>query len=254
MEKTIKLPAPQLSQLKEVTIDLDMTGRHYALLASCEGQLPEDVATAILDDLMVQDAYCLTLSEVRYLFTLVKINSLEDNFSVTLECPHNKKDGTKCGCLNEYKVHLSEAELNPTPSDYVPPTIEFNTFTGTRTFSVIPTTIKEESNLYNYFLTQKDATQERISEDKQLSFEFTFLRGILNLVEADGTRFKKDNDNFNDLLKLLDCNKFQTINKLYDKMIEVDQFGVQGKVYETTCKECGGTLTFHLPLLAGLID
>ena len=47
MRKTIKLPAPELSQLKEVNIDLDMTGRHYALLATAEGQVPEDVAISI---------------------------------------------------------------------------------------------------------------------------------------------------------------------------------------------------------------
>lgn len=254
MTKYIKLPAPQLSQLKEVSIDLDMTGRHYALLASCEGQLPEDVATSILNDLMEQDAYKLTLAEVRYLFTLVKINSLENDYTVSLECPHKKADGTECGCINTYTVSLSDGELHPTPSDYVPPTIEFNTKDGPRTFSVIPPSIKEESALYEYFLTQKDANQEKISEDKTLSFEFTFLRGILHLVESDGSRFKKETDFLGDMLGLLDCNKFQTINKLYDLVIEVNQYGVQNKIYTMKCKECGGMLSFHLPLLSGLTE
>lgn len=254
MEKSIKLPAPQLSQLKEVTIDLDMTGRHYALLASCEGQLPEDVATAILKDLMVQDAYCLTLQEVRYLFTLVKINSLENDYAVEMECPHEKEDGKKCGCINSYIVHLSDTDLKETPSDYVPPKIEFNTLTGPREFSVIPPSIKEESALYNHFLTQKNITPEQIAEDRKASFEFTFLRGILHLVEADGTRLKKDTDNFDGLLKLLDCNKFQTVNKLYDLVSEVNEYGIQSKIHEINCKECGGILRFHLPLLSGLVD
>ena len=34
MKRTFKMPAPQLSYLKEVNIDLDMTGRHYALLGT----------------------------------------------------------------------------------------------------------------------------------------------------------------------------------------------------------------------------
>ena len=56
MKRTIKLPAPQLSILKEVNLDLDMTGRHYAQLASSEGQLPEDVVLSILKDLVDEDA------------------------------------------------------------------------------------------------------------------------------------------------------------------------------------------------------
>ena len=88
MRKTIKSPTPQLSILKEINIDLDMTGRHYALLASCEGQLPEDVVLSILKDLVEEDANKLTLSELRYLFMLVKINSLENKYVISVECTH----------------------------------------------------------------------------------------------------------------------------------------------------------------------
>ena len=67
MKKIIKLPAPQLSQLGEVNIDLDMTGRHYAALCTSEGQIPEDVALGILKDLIEEDANKLTL--------LINVNS-----------------------------------------------------------------------------------------------------------------------------------------------------------------------------------
>ncbi len=254
MRKLIKMPAPQLSQVKEVNIDLDMNGRHYALLASCEGQLPEDVALSILKDLVEEDATKLTISEVRYLFMLVKINSLENKYSVNVECTHTKKDGKPCGCNNKFDVFLSDSDLNPTPDDYKIPTIIFKTEKSEKEYKVIPPTISNESKLYNYFLTQKNATAEQIEKSKELSFEFSFIRGLLHLVDSDGNRFVPDDSNLDDLMKFLDYNKFQTINQLYDKVIEVNKFGVQNKIYTVKCKECGGTLVFQLPLLSGLVD
>lgn len=259
MRRTIKLPAAQLSQLKEVNIDLDMTGRHYALLSSCEGQLPEDVALSILKDLVEEDANLLNLSELRYLFTLVKINSLENDYTVTAECMHKKKNGESCGNLIKVDLHLSDGDLNDTPSDYVPPKITFKVgnkeigFTE-KEYSVIPPAMKDESRLYNYFITERNISYEDIGEDKKQSFDYTYLRALLHLVDSDGNRLVKDTDNFDDLFAYLDNNKFQTINKLYDCVIEVNKFGVQNKEYEVKCKECGGTSVFQLPLLYGLLD
>lgn len=259
MRRTIKLPAAQLSALKEVNIDLDMTGRHYALLASCEGQLPEDVALSILKDLVEEDANQLTLTELRYLFILVKINSLENDYSVTAECMHKKKDGTPCGNMIKVDLHLSDGDLNDTPSDYVPPKIIFkvgNKEDGIteKEYSIIPPVMKEESRLYNYFITVRNVSYDEISEDKKQSFDYTYLRALLHLVDSDGNRLVKDTDNFDDLFSYLDINKFQTITKLYDDVIDVNKFGVQNKLYEVKCKECGGTSVFQLPLLYGLLD
>jgi hypothetical protein len=259
MRKTIRLPAPQLSQLKEVNIDLDMTGRHYALLAESEGQLPEDVALSILKDLIEEDANKLTLTELRYLFILVKINNLENDYTVTLTCQHTNKKGKVCGCINKMQVFLSDADLNDTPSDYVPPKILFrsgNKETGftEKEYSVIPPTMNWESALYNFFQTEYNATQEQIIEDKKLAFNYTFLRGLLHLIDSDGHRLVKDTDNFKDLLSYLDVNKFTIINHLYELVNEVGKYGVQNKVYEIKCKECGGSIIFQLPLLNGLVD
>jgi hypothetical protein len=255
MRKTVKLPAPELSQLKEVNIDLDMTGRHYAQLATSEGQVPEDVAISILKDLVEEDAGKLTMAEVRYLFMLVKINSLENNYEATVSCTHEKKDGTVCGCLNTVKIRLSDADLNPTPKHYKVPELEFCTEDSEKTYLVMPPTADMESALWNWFLTVKNKKIDDLAEDKQTSTEYTFLRGCLHLVDKkSGERLIQEFNDFEQALKLLDCNKFSTIHKLYELVVEVSQFGVQNKIYETTCKECGGKLIFRLPLLNGLSD
>ena len=254
MRRNIKLPAPQLSQLKEVNIDLDMTGRHYALLASCEGQLPEDVALSILKDLVEEDANKLTLAELRYLFMLVKINSLENEYVVNVTCAHRKENGEECGHINEVKIFLSDADLNPTPSDYRPPKIKFRTKDTEKEYTVIPPTMNRESQLYNYFLVTRGENQEQITENKKSSFDYTYLHSILHLVDEEGNRFVKDTDNFEDLFQYLDCNKYQTITELFEKVYEVGSFGVQNKTYDIECKECGGRIIFQLPLLHGLID
>lgn len=254
MRKTIKSPTPQLSILKEINIDLDMTGRHYALLASCEGQLPEDVVLSILKDLVEEDANKLTLSELRYLFMLVKINSLENKYVISVECTHNKKDGGICGHKNKYEVFLSDADLNPTPADYEVPTILFKTTDSEKEYKVLPPPMSMESQLYNYFLTVKNATPQDIADSKELSFEFTFMRSLMHLVDNEGNRFVTENTGFDNLMSYLDYNKYQTITHLCEKVLEVNSFGVQNKVYELECEECGGSLVFQLPLLAGLLD
>jgi len=267
MKQTIKMPAPQLSYLKEVNIDLEMTGRHYALLASCEGQLPEDVALSILRDLVEEDATQLTLSELRYLFMLVKINSLENKYTVGFQCQHIKEDGTICNHVNQIEIFLSDADLNPTPSDYEVPTIKFRRDETEKEYRIMPPKAPRISALYNFFVTQKNADQEKIVKDKTLSFEFVFLQALLHLVDMNGNPFVKEDDNFADLLDtglcedhktpkptVLNINKMSTINKLIDLVNEVDSYGVQPTTVDITCEECGGRIIVQVPLLTGLVD
>lgn len=255
MKRTIKSPAPQLSELKEFNIDLDMTGRHYAQLATSEGQIPEDVALSIIKDLLEEDASKLTIAELRYLFILVKINSLENNYNVTIGCTH-EVNGKECGCLNHVKVHLSDGDLNICPKNYKIPEIEFildekGTF---KKYSVLPPTMAMESALLNWFMNVKNVTLDAIADDKKTSMEYTFIRSLMHLKEKDGNRLINEINDFEPALKYLDFNKYQTVSKLYDYCNEVDKFGVQNKVYEIKCKECGGLLVYRLPLLHGLVD
>ena len=254
MRKTIKLPAPQLSQLQEVDIDLDMTGRHYALLATSEGAIPEDVALSILKDLMEQDANKLTISELRYLFMLVKINSLENNYTVELKCTHDGKDGKPCGHINTLKFHLSDADLNRTPLKYKVPEIEFTIDKTTKTYKVMPPTMNMESALINYFLNDLGVKYEDISEDKTVAMKFTFIRSVMHLVDDKGQFIINNVEQFKIIDSYLDVNKYQTVTDLYAKCEEVDGFGVQDKIYEMRCKECGGRLAYQLPLLHGLVS
>ena len=262
MKRYIKLPNPILSQLKEVNIDLEMTGRHFALLAACEGQLPEDVALSILKDLMDEDANKLTMSELRYLFMMVKINSLENKLTATVICNNEKeekKDGKFikriCGCENTFQVLLSDAEIKDVPEDFKIPTTMFTIDGVEEEYQLLPPTMDVESAIYDYFLTHKDAKQEDILNNKELSFQYTYLRIVAHLVDKNGQRVINKDTNFNDCFKWLDSNKFSVINKLFDVLIELGKYGVQNKVYEKKCKECGGSLTFQLPsLLYGLAN
>lgn len=251
--KNIKLPAPQLSYLKEVDIDLDMTGRHYVKLATSEGQIPEEVALDILTDLVKQDANNLTLSELRYLFMLVKINALDNKYSVIVSCTHPKKDGTECGHTQEVEVKLSDSDLNRTPADYTPPTIDFVVGDKEEHFTVFAPKAKDEIDLIRYFMIDKGYSEKDLTEDKEVALNFTFLRALLHL-QKDGISIVENSGQYDELLKLFDKNKYKTVVDLYKKMNEVDSFGVQMKTYEVTCKECGGKLIFRPPLLHGFLS
>ncbi len=256
MRKHIKLPGPELSQLKEVDIELDMSGRHYAQLACSQGQIAEDVALSILKDLLEQDANKLTIAELRYLFMLVKINAMDNSYIVKVKCTHTKKDGKPCNHVTEYKVNLSDADLNRPPKNYKVPEIDFVIDDKTqKKFKVMPPTMDMESALLNWFVVEKGHTFDEIENDKEVSLEFTFIRGLLHLIDKEGNRLITKTEQFEKCNGYFDINKYQTIRNLYAAMNEVDGFGVQSdKSYEFTCKECGGKLSFQLPLLNGLVD
>ena len=266
MKRTFKMPAPQLSYLKEVNIDLDMTGRHYALLARAKGMLPEDVALSILKDLMEEDANKLTLPELRYLFMMVKINNLENDYVVDIQCEHIKGKKT-CGCINHVKIQLQDSDLNPTPSDYEPPKIKFRRDDTEKEYTVMPPPAKRISELYDFFVTQKNADPAKIVNDDQLSFEFTFLDAILHLVDSDGNPFVTEKDNFADFIDdgnmednktpkptVININKMSVIKELLEYVNEVDSYGVQPTTVDTNCKECGGRIIVPIPLLDGLLS
>lgn len=253
--KNIKLPAPQLSYLKEVDIDLDMTGRHYVKLATSEGQIPEDVALDILTDLVKQDATNLTLSELRYLFMLVKINALDNEYNVAITCTKPKEDGTPCGHRQLVKIRLSDADLNRTPKHYKLPVVDFILKEGGKEemIMIMPPKAKDEIELIRWFVTDKGKTEEDLITDKKTSLEYTFLRAGLHM-QKDGVQILNGPNEYEEFLKLMDFNKYKNIEKLYKAMTEVDSYGVQNKTYEVKCEECGGNLVFRTPLLYGLTD
>ena len=252
MKKNIKLPAPMLSQLKEVNLDLDMKGRHYAEIATSEGQLPEEVALYIVNDLMDEDANKLTLNELRYLFMLIKINSLENDYKVTVTCTH-EVDGKICGHENTQQIKLSDADLKFPKKNYQPPVINFSYHGIEKEWRVMPPTVDMECAVLNWFLTERNMKRDELLLDKKASFDFTFIRSVMHLVnEVTGERAVKEMPDFEVALKSLDENKYSLVHKLYELVEDVGQYGLAPKMYELTCKECGGKLVFHLPLLDGL--
>ena len=119
MIKNIKLPAPQLSQLKEVNVKLDLSGRHYIDLSAAQDEVPEDIVLSIVQSLMKEDANKLTLNELRYIFMLIKINSFENNYNVKVTCKnYDTHKKSICGAINEIKVTLADSDLNKTPYLY----------------------------------------------------------------------------------------------------------------------------------------
>lgn len=248
MKKIIKSPAPQLSQLKEFTVDLDMTGRHYALLACSKGQIPEDIALSITKDLMQEDAGKLTMAELRYVFMLIKINSMENSYNVDIECTHEG-----CSHINHYSIKLSDADLNSTPRNYKVPKVKFTDENGEKEYFVMPPTMDMESALYNWFIVTKGKSLDDLVDDKETALNYTFIRSVMHLIDKDGKRLVNELNDFEYVLKYFDTNKYSDVSKLYELVEEVDSFGVQNKIYKFKCKECGGTLIFRLPMLHGLI-
>lgn len=264
MRKLIKSPTPELSQLKQFNVDLDMTGAHYITLATSDNTNPEEIMLSILKDLVEEDANQLTLPEARYLFMLIKINSLENNYTATIRCKRiNPKTNDVCDCENTFPIVLSDADLNCTPKGYKVPKIKLNVIKNDEQkeeeFSIIPPIISMEIVLKDWLLQQKGYSIECLDKNNEefnakAALEYTWLRSMLHLVNRNGERFVSEINDFENALKCMELNTYSTVSSLYKYAIEVDSFGVQPKDYEFTCKECGGKLTFRLPLFHGLVS
>lgn len=252
MYKNLKMPAPELSELKEVNVDLDMTGRHYAMLTSAgKYNIPEDLALSILRDLMEEDPNKLTMAELRYVFTMVKIHSLENEYYVTVKC-------NTCGKSHKYSLLLSDADLHRTPEGYQIPTIMFKTDKqgAEKEYYVKPPLMNMESALYDWFLTEKGKTLEDIATDDETTFNFAWIRSCMHLVDTvTNERLIKDISQFELALSYLNANKYSMIDGFFDKCNEVDSFGVQNPDYKLPCKTkgCKGTVEFQLPFFYGLL-
>lgn len=251
MRKTIMLPTPQLSYYKEVNVDLDMTGKHYLELAESAGKIPEEVALSIVKDLMEEDADKLTINDLRYIFTLIKINSLENDYKASIKCMISRKSGI-CGHVNTISIKLSDADLNSTSSDYKVPEIDFIIGDTEKTYKVMPPHCDIEIALYDWFTTQKGIELSKITDDLKSTTEFALIRSVCHLVDQDGKRVVENFSSFNSVMSWIESNKFSKVTQLLKLVQEVNSFGVQNKEYTIKCEECGGTLKFRLPFLNGL--
>lgn len=249
MNKQIDLPAPSLSALKKVHLTMDMTGKHYELLAAYEGGSPEQVILSILTDLMEEDANKLTREEANYLFTLVRIASLGDDIPMNITCPHCKHEG-------KATAKLSATDLKTTPILYKIPTVEWVCERGKEpeTFQIVPPPLAMEVSLFDWFLTTQDKTRQQLLSEKPLLMMFSMLKALLHLTRRDGTRFIETTDDFQMAHETLSFNPYRTTAQLDTYQTEVDSFGMKPNRHTYRCKECGGTSTFHLPLLYGLYN
>ena len=252
MRKTIMLPAPQLSYYKEVNVDLDMKGTHYLDLADSKGKVPEEVALSITQSLMEEDATKLSINDLRYVFSLIKINSLENNYKVDVTCNRINKDKKICGHVNTVDIKLSDSDLNPTPADYKVPEIDFIIGDSEKTYKVIPPCCDIEIALYDWISTQKGVVPVQISKNPKVATEYAMIRSVCHLVDKEGNRVVDNFSKFESVIKNIEINKFSRITDLLKKVNEVNSFGVQNKEYTIKCEECGGTLKFRLPFLHGL--
>ena len=253
MRKTVILPTPQLSFYKEVNVDLDMNGKHYLELAESKGRIPEEVALSITKDLMEEDANKLTLTDLRYIFTLIKINSLENDYKVSVKCTMARESGI-CGHTNILDIKLSDSDLNATPADYKVPEIQFKIGDTEKTYKVMPPHCDMEVALYDWLTTQKNVDLSKITDDLKSTTEFALIRSVCHLVDENGKRVVEDFSDFSSVMDWIQLNKFSRVTQLLKLDQKVNSFGVQNKEYTIKCEECGGTLKFRLPFLYGLTN
>ena len=258
MKSKFQLASGPLSYLKEVTLDLELKGKHFDQLVVADQDSYERAVLSVLQDLMDEDPYQLTMSELYHVFFYVKVSSLGSSLPMSMRCRHMTEDISQtgrirreCGALNKVDYSLIDSDVIHAPKDYKIPTIEF-THGGKKTlYEVRPPTMTQELDLLAYY-SERGVSKEALTEDKLITLEYAKHRILLHLKAVDsGDRFF-DREQRERALKDIAESSLLFMKKASEYMEEVNSFGISNKRMSVVCKECGGKSSFRLPLWAGI--
>jgi len=255
MGKTkFQLATGPLSYLKEVTIDLELKARHYDDLVAADENSYERAVLAALKDLMDEDPFQLTMQELYHLWLYVKVKSLGSKITTNVRCKHILRDShgeRECGFLNTAEYSLIDSDVKYAPKDFVIPEITFINGGSAQVYEVRPPTMTQELDLFTYF-QERGVSKESLLSAKTHTLEYAKHRILIHL------RNKETGDSFFDrqqreiAVKAIADNPLMFLKTAGEKMELVNSFGVSHQRMNLVCKECGGKLSFRLPLQAGL--
>jgi hypothetical protein len=257
MKTTFKLAGGPLSYLKEVTLDLELKGKHFDILSQANDENYERAVLSVLSDLMDEDPFQLTSTELYHVFLLVKIYSLGPKLSMNVSCRHTIKgdNGVNrvCGHENAFEYSLLESDVIYAPEKYEIPEIEFSLGGKAQLYQARPPTMTKVLDLFAYYQEKGVSRRELMREEnKMLRLEFgkhNMLLYLRNVETGDGFFDRQQRE---EAVKEIPENPLSFFVKLGKIVVEEDSYGVSNKRLNLVCKECGGTLTFRLPLSAGL--
>jgi hypothetical protein len=139
------------------------------------------------------------------------------------------------------------------PASYKIPEIKFSLGGKEQLYQVKPPTMTQVLDLFAYYQEKGISRGELLrQESKMLRLEFGKHSMMLYLrnVETGDSFF--DRQQREAAVKDIPENPLSFFVNLGKIVVEEDAFGVSNKRLNLVCKECGGTLTFRLPLSAGL--
>jgi hypothetical protein len=260
MKTRFKLAGGPLSYLHEVTVDLELKGKHFEDLSQADDDVYERSVLSVLTDLMDEDPFQLTSTELYHVFLLVKVTSLGPKLDMNVSCQHSVKtrtpagDGERiCGASNTFEYSLLESDIVYAPKNYKVPEVLFTQGGVEQLYQVRPPTMTQVLDLFAYFQERGVSRRELLRpENKALRWDFAkhnMLLYLRNVKTGDSFFDRKQRE---EAVKDIADNPLSFTAKVGKIIEEEDSFGVSHKRLSLVCKECGGKLTFRLPLSAGL--
>jgi hypothetical protein len=257
MKTKFRLAGGPLSYLKDVTVDLELKGKHFEDLSQADDENYERAVLSVLTELMDEDPFQLTSTELYHVFLLVKVTSLGPRLDMTVNCQHTVRSsgGVEriCGASNSIEYSLLESDIVYAPKDYKIPELDFELGGRKQRYQVKPPTMTQVLDLFAYFqergISRRDLAK---SDNKIVRWDFARHNMMLYLrnIETGDSFF--DRGQRETAVKDIAANPLSFIANL-GKIVEgEDAFGVSNKRLNLVCKECGGKLNFRLPLSAGL--
>lgn len=252
MKKLVKLPSGDLGYLGSVHIELEMKAKHFDMLSLARDGYYQESVLSVLRDLMDEDPWLLTYTDMVTLFTLIKCSSLGDKMVVTANCPNSVRlaDGStrQCGSKVKFDVRVTDSDIIYKKESDVIPDFTMKIGDTVEVFKIkLPSMTQETELLESYYergYTSNDILGKN-PETKEIALEFSKKRLLSHLHT---NKYSLD-----DLMGAWSEMPMKDVAKLNEACLKASKYGISHKKYIVQCKECGGKFDYRLPLSAGLV-
>jgi hypothetical protein len=258
MKTKFKLATGPISYLGEVTLDLELKGKHFDDLVMADAENYERVVCSVLKDLMDEDPFQLTYQELYHLFLLAKVTSLGPKLRVNIKCrsllhtttPAGVQD-RECGASNPYEYSLLDSDIVYAPDDYKLPELEFRVGGKDQIFTLRSPTMTHELDLFAYF-QEKGIARSELAGNRAYALEYLRHKILLYMRNKETGEDFFDRKRREEAVRGMADMPLSFIPKAAEIIAEEESFGVSHKRLSLVCKECGGKITFRLPFSAGV--
>ncbi len=253
MKTLVKLPSGSKGYYPNgVNIDLEMTGDHHDKLLSGNSELYDRVIVSVLDSMMEEDAYKITMADMLYLFFMARAQSISPDYRTSWTCSADVVRGdvkVSCNTPNSYHLNINELKINYMQDTFEFPVYPFSIFgldgnlIAETEVSIKLLSMDDEIQIIDSFLG-KGISRKDLASKNAYDYARTRILHSLDFKDSKYNSLSLDERSIS-----LKKNNLKTMNALLVGIKNLsDSIGIDLTPRDVQCKECKSQFKLALPI------